>query len=473
MIDNIMSVSKCLQDVEYTIQHSLKHCEDIIQEEETITVRQEETNCFLVLNEAFLQRITNINRWYSCEMLKTKLHKLCFSSLSVRTLQKRMFGWKIKVQQLEDNFKKNRKKNQLVLQKKQESIKKFKEKCSEKDQKDPSLLKLLSGMIKDFDSRNDLALQEEKMFYESIAEHEHEYYQITLSWLQPLMKEVQEMLKQLDNFYETSQQHANDIIKLKKDFGKCKPSPSEGSDHESCKKDDKSVIDNDPSISQQQNCKNVVKHDEERAHSPYSIALSPKLVSKLTGRPPLPVQKHNPKHINPTVAKDPVHCETIVNRNVIKCFDISEVQGELTSPRFYKFPEQTENEKQIVFNCKSKQLDGNNLKGKEHDIFDSLKESQDNSCHLKVRTNLPHPVLVSDFRNTKVIHSSNKEEKNLKSINSEPSFRTKSPTITPVLTYSRPKTPPLKSIADQTAKAALIRTMITERLNSCSPVNFS
>ena len=123
MIDNIMSVSKCLQDVEYTIQHSLKHCEDIIQEEETITVRQEETNCFLVLNEAFLQRITNINRWYSCEMLKTKLHKLCFSSLSVRTLQKRMFGWKIKVQQLEDNFKKNRKKNQLVLQKKQESIK--------------------------------------------------------------------------------------------------------------------------------------------------------------------------------------------------------------------------------------------------------------------------------------------------------------------------------------------------------------
>ena len=383
-------------------------------------------------------------------------------------------GWKIKVEQLEDNFQKSRNKNQLVLQKKQESIKKFKEKCSEKDQKDPSLLKLLSGMIKDLDSRNDLALQEEKMFYESIAEHEHEYYQITLSWLQPLMKEVQEMLKQLDNFYETSQQHVNDIIKLKKDVGKCKPSPSEGSDHESCKKDDKSVIDNDPSISQQQTCKNVVKHDEERAHSPYSIALSPKLVSKLTGRPPLPVQKHGPKHMHPTVvAKDPVHYETIINRNAIKCFDISEVQGELTSPRFHKFPEQTENEKQIVFNCKSKQLDGKNLKGKEHDILDSLKESQDNSCHLKLRTNLPYPVLVSDFRNTKVIHSSDKDEKNLKSINSEPSVTTKSQTFAPVLAYSRPKTPPLKTIADQTAKAALIRTMITERLNSCSPVNFS
>ena len=64
MIDNIMSVSKCLQDVEYTIQNSLKLCEDIMQEEESITqnVRQEETSCFLVINEALLQRITNINR---------------------------------------------------------------------------------------------------------------------------------------------------------------------------------------------------------------------------------------------------------------------------------------------------------------------------------------------------------------------------------------------------------------------------
>lgn len=33
-----------------------------------------------------------------------------------------------------------------------------------------------------------------------------------------------------------------------------------------------------------------------------------------------------------------------------------------------------------------------------------------------------------------------------------------------------PQSPPLKTIADQTAKAALIRTLITERLNSCSPV---
>ena len=64
MIDNIMSVSKCLQDVEYTIQNSLKLCEDIMQEEESITqnVRQKETSCFLVINEVLLQRIININR---------------------------------------------------------------------------------------------------------------------------------------------------------------------------------------------------------------------------------------------------------------------------------------------------------------------------------------------------------------------------------------------------------------------------
>ena len=382
-----------------------------------------------------------------------------------------MFGWEIKIQQLEDNFEKSRKKNQLVLQKKKESIKKFKEKCNKTDQQDPSLLKLLSGMIKDYDSRNEIALQEEKMFYEGITEHEHEFYQITLSWLQPMMREVKEMLKQLDNFFETSQHHVNDIMKLKKHISKCKPSPSASSDHETSKKDDKSVIDNDRGISQQQNDKKLIKHDEERAHSPYSVALSPKLVSKLAGRPPLPVQKHSPKHPHTTVsAKDSVFHETIINRNAIKCFDISEVQGEFTSPGFLKFPAQseTENQKQIVFNCKSKQLDSKNVK--EHDIFDSLKESQDKSCHSKLGTNLPHPVLVSDFRNTKVMHSSDKEEKNLKSINSESSV---SPTSAPVFTHIRPKTPPLKTIADQTAKAALIRTMITERLNSCSPVNFS
>ena len=397
--------------------------------------------------------------------------------MSVRALKEKLFGWETKIQQLEDSFEKSRNKNQLVLQKKKDSIKKFKEKCNGADQQDPSLLKLLSGMIKDCDSRNDLALQEEKMFYESISEHEHEYYQITLSWLQPMMKEVKEMLKQLDNFFETSQHHVNDIMKLKKHVSKCKPSPSASSDHENCKKDDKSVIDNDLSISQQLNCKNLVKHDEERAHSPYSIALSPKSVSKLTQRPPLPVQKHSPKHPHTTNAvntKDSVIHETIINRNAIKCFDISEGQGEFTSPGFLKFPTQsgTENEKQIVFNCKSKQLDSKNLKRREHNIFDSLKESQDKSCHSKLETNLPHPVLVSDFRNTKVMHSSDKEEKNLKSINSESSVST-SPTSAPVFTHIRPKTPPLKTIADQTAKAALIRTMITERLNSCSPVNFS
>lgn len=36
----------------------------------------------------------------------------------------------------------------------------------------------------------------------------------------------------------------------------------------------------------------------------------------------------------------------------------------------------------------------------------------------------------------------------------------------------RPLSPSVKNIGDQTAKAALIRTLITERLNSCSPVSW-
>ena len=64
MIDNIMSVSKCLHDVECTIEQSLRLSEDILKEEESITqpVRQEETSCFLLFNRAILQNIKNINR---------------------------------------------------------------------------------------------------------------------------------------------------------------------------------------------------------------------------------------------------------------------------------------------------------------------------------------------------------------------------------------------------------------------------
>ena len=389
-----------------------------------------------------------------------------------------MLDWERGVQQLEDNYEKGRKKNLLILQKKKESINKFKEKCSQMDQQDASLMKLLSGMIKDYDSRNEIALQEDKFFYEDISEHEIKYYQIILNWLQPIMKEVNEMLSQLNDFFETSSQHVNDIIRINKRVGKCKTSQNASSDPESCREDDKSVSDIDPRISQQRSCKTVGKpeRDIERAHSPYSIALSPKLVSKLTGRPPLPVQRNNPKqsqHMFST--RDAAFHDTIINRNDTKCFNTSEVQGKFTSPGFFKFSEQkeTENVKQIIFSCKSKQSDENSIKQKEHDIFDSLTESQSSTCHSMLRPNLPYPVFVSDFSQEKLSHSSDSEEKKLKSITSEKSVSTKSSSIAPVFICSRPKTPPLKTIADQTAKAALIRTMITERLNSCSPVNFS
>ena len=41
-----------------------------------------------------------------------------------------------------------------------------------------------------------------------------------------------------------------------------------------------------------------------------------------------------------------------------------------------------------------------------------------------------------------------------------------------ITSSNRPVSPAIKSIGDQTAKAAFIRTLITERLNSCSPVSW-
>ena len=41
-----------------------------------------------------------------------------------------------------------------------------------------------------------------------------------------------------------------------------------------------------------------------------------------------------------------------------------------------------------------------------------------------------------------------------------------------MMSPSRPVSPAVRSIGDQTARAALIRTLITERLNSCSPIHW-
>ena len=91
--------------------------------------------------------------------------------------------------------------------------------------------------------------------------------------------------------------------------------------------------------------------------------------------------------------------------------------------------------------------------------------------------NLPFPVLVSELSNQTKNQVRTKrseiKEGNSDSINSKPS-RPFSPdgnqekTVT--INQARPLSPSIKNIADQTAKAAFIRTLITERLNSCSPL---
>ena len=91
--------------------------------------------------------------------------------------------------------------------------------------------------------------------------------------------------------------------------------------------------------------------------------------------------------------------------------------------------------------------------------------------------NLPFPMLVSELSNqsnnpvrTKrsEIKEGNSDSMNLKP--SRPFSLDGNQEKIVTINQARPLSPSIKNIADQTAKAAFIRTLITERLNSCSPL---
>lgn len=82
---------------------------------------------------------------------------------------------------------------------------------------------------------------------------------------------------------------------------------------------------------------------------------------------------------------------------------------------------------------------------------------------------LPFPVLVSEFSDKSKISEQTKRSE-IKAGNCDPNNVKTNRPFNPDRNQARPLSPSIKSIADQTAKAAFIRTLITERLNSCSPL---
>ena len=205
--------------------------------------------------------------------------------MSVKELETELNDWKTELQLIEDNCDKNRRKSQQILKRKKESIQKLKLKMKN-HKEEPELSKLLSGMVKEFDSRCDLSLQQDRINFEQILKHEHRFYQIILNWFNPLKQELCKMMNQLsfdiDTFDVTISE--NDIIELDP-VNKCErlgksPDPELG------EKRDKSVIINDnykltsaaaKNVSFQQQPNVRFEDDYERCQSPYTVSLSPKL----------------------------------------------------------------------------------------------------------------------------------------------------------------------------------------------------
>ena len=447
----------------------------------------------LNLQEAFLASIENINRSEHKQIYQMFLLSVIFlfRLMSSKCLQENIRQWETDLKHIDNNYEKNRKRTQQVLNKKKESINKFKQKLHDtRDESDLELNKLLSSMMRDFDNRNEAALQEDKIFCEDISNHEQRYYLLVFDWLQPLMTELCALLTQLQETNDFSK-HVNDIRKLDKHAIKSKISSS-GSDPEMCGKVHQSVKDDNLNISTKTTkCNTPVLNEGEefeRSQSPYSVALSPKLISKITKRPPLPCQR--PKNQQSIVStpsksdeKDLFTNDPIISRNETKCFNINEVQGKFAAPGFLKFPELKESEmaRQIVFSCENKEE--NNIRTKVQN-FDASQRGKSNVS--ETRTSLPYPVIVPPHRQAAIKpYYSEISEAHIRSMTPQ-CVSTKTSSIpnkklgetshqsaSNISRDSRPMTPPLKSIADQTAKAALIRTLITERLNSCSPVNFN
>ena len=168
--------------------------------------------------------------------------------------------------------------------------------------------------------------------------------------------------------------------------------------------------------------------EAERPQSPYSVVLSPNKVSKITKRPPIPTPTpRTSMKPDPSIRNN----EAAVSRNETRCYNATAPQGEYL--RFHDLKESKEFSPQRLYN-----------------ELNEINKTQ------SIKTSF----LSSKIQNGHKSETSSNEKSTI--ARSLPAAE-----HLPL----RPKTPPLKSIADQTAKAALIRTLITERINSCSPIN--
>ena len=194
----------------------------------------------------------------------------------------------------------------------------------------------------------------------------------------------------------------------------------------------------------------------ERSQSPYSIALVPELDLKITKRPPRP-------HLLS-------HCRTMTPTNTEQS-----QQSPLTSLPSQGVAGDNERKKEVIkdSSCKSETfitfpVRGQNEKNLQTTFtvrkVGAATESTDCLCS---NSSLPSPVLVSD--------ESKKSQTQFKCYPNETrssDINNKKNSEFFTVQSSRALSPSIKSVGDQTAKAALIRTLITERLNSCSPLSW-
>ena len=363
--------------------------------------------------------------------------------MSIKQLEQRISEWDVELQQIDKLFDEKKKRTEQILKRKNDSMTKLKQKCQSKSE-DYEMNKLLSGMMRDYENLYQKSVDQDKMFYENICNHEQNFFLMIMDWLQPMMKEVIALMNQQD-FHGQLCKKPDEVINTNRQGKMANVSKTSA--------DSAQRNFQDQQQSQVPGHQNTIRSeaDCERSQSPYSVAISPYTISKLKQRPPLPKQKvlgtKYSLSLNDTESKN------LSSRNDKKYCDYNENQGKLTSPGFFEFPVPVQQQaEKCKHQNKAKEETNNKTKIKRNSEFryESSSKGQEKLFPL-----------ASDISGTKY-----------KSITSQ-CVTAKSNSDKKIDEQNRPMTPPLKTIADQTAKAALIRTLITERINSCSPVSFN
>jgi len=398
-----------------------------------------------------------------CQMQKNLVEHL--KQISRLMLGSKTMEWKEILDKMERDHDKAFKKRKVLIKKKRESIAKLQKKLK-MGKPEPELKKLCENMVKELETRAEMFAEQEKMSLVELASQERTRYLTLLATLTPILVEEKAMLSQanlLNGVIEKVDEIIADPLKILQTS-------------ENILTHFNNLV--GPNVKQEQRSilkplNSSEKANEENEH--VTIARPCNLI--VTSRPPLPQSKVGKasKQENTLIkTEDELRKRSSVvdgysNNN--NCFDKNQSEVKKKDSKVAKPPLCPVNPSKMRYKVVSPAAP----------ITSSLlppalssKNTSDTQSSYHPPTSLPVPVytMIPHYPESSISPQQLQPSLKCSRITSHNNANTKvnsSAIQTSRVSSPVGQPPTIRSIGDQTAKAALIRTLITERLNSCSP----